>query len=239
VCLDTAHAHVKSNAILKALLAGLLVVCCSAGRSRANAILGEHDWDPGPHGWTNAYGWTVLDRPASDGNPGGWLRVAFTNTSETPDESWSDIVRVDASNLFAGVWEPNMWVEFDFWASNQSPNALQVRWQSSTNSYIWGHVLTPAAAGGWTTYGASFMNWDDWDIDPFGTEDQYLADLASIDWIGVYINRNTEFAQVYGIDNFRLMIPEPAEMLLLAAAAAVSAMSARKKKRRTSGSGTG
>jgi len=151
-----------------------------------------------------------------------------------PGDSWSDLAKTDASGLYAGTWETDMWIAFYFWSGDVSANTLQVRWQSSTNSYVWGYVLTPPGAGSWSTLNAGFANWDDWDIDPGGSEDQYLADLSSIDWIGIYVTRSGTDEQVFGLDNFNLAIPEPEEWFLLTAALATTVLSVgrRKKKRR-------
>ena len=225
--MTSGYAAWKRNGI--ALLC--LVVFAWCGSAAADVILGSHDWDPGPHGWTNEYGWTEVDRPTTGGNTGGWLRITFTNTTADPGDSWSDLVKTDASGLYAGTWESDMWIAFDFWSGDVSANTLQVRWQSSTNSYVWGYVLTPPGAGSWSSLTASFGNWDDWDVDPGGSEDQYLADLTSIDWIGVLVTRSGTDEQVFGLDNFNLAIPEPEELFLLAAALATTVLSVRRRKR--------
>jgi len=212
------------------------VALCPATAVRANILVGHHDWDPGPHGWTNehaAQDWTTLERPATGGNTGGWLRITFPETSEPEifEDEWYETIYTPAENLFAGSWSTQMWVEFDFWASNAVPEALQVQWQSSTNDYVWGYVLTPTTTQTWTTFTAPLHNWDDWNsYEAGGSEDQFLSDLSTIDWIGVYIWRSDSSPEVYGLDDFRLMIPEPAESLMLAAALVASAMSFRKRR---------
>ena len=92
--------------------------------------------------------------------------------------------------------------------------------------------MTAPAIQTWSTQTASFANWQDWQYPgPGATESQYLADLGSIDWIGVYIYRGSGDEQIYGIDNFKLMVPEPAECFMLAAAVISSGMSLRRKRR--------
>jgi hypothetical protein len=207
------------------------------GPSRAQAypILGQEDWDPvsSASAWTNLYGWTTLATPSAGGYTGGWLQVTFPYT-ESPESGmktgWYDVVYMKATNLFAGSWNTNMWVQFDFWASNKSPGAVQVQWQSTNvGDDIWGAAVGTPGTGTWTTLSASFMNWSNWMYDG-ATEAEYLSDLASIDWIGVYIYRNTADEQIYGIDNFMLMIPEPAECLLLALALMTTGLSACRKR---------
>ena len=225
-----------------ACVAAIILLATVPG-AQAYTVLGISEWDaPNVDTWTNEYGWTTLGTPNVGGNPNGWLRVTFTNTTvDTPDDSWYDIVHMQASDLFAGTWTNTMWIEFDFWQSNIVAGGIQVQWKSGTNSSIWGYALTPPAITGgtsWTTLTAPLYNWSDWAY-PFATEEQYLADLTSIDWIGVYIFRDTTDLQIYGIDNFKLMIPEPAECALLAIAAITSSMSLRRKRRKKARKDTG
>lgn len=73
----------------------------------------------------------------------------------------------------------------------------------------------------------------DW-MFPGATEDMFLADLAAIDWIGVYMYRQGSGAQLYGIDNFALMVPEPAECAMLAAALVAVGLGVRRRRDRSS-----
>jgi hypothetical protein len=191
-----------------------------AGNAAADSAWGTHDWDPDPGSgaWTSYYGWAQVGEPTSGGNTGGWLSVTFTNTAVGPDSSWQDIIAVDATSLFAGTYSISNWFAFDFFASNVLPNALQVRWSSSTNSRIWGAPISgPTSTGVWESLRSpSLSNWDDWDIEPFGDANIFASDLSTIGWVGLYIDRNTAVEQLYGVDNFALMIPEPAEIIMLA-----------------------
>jgi hypothetical protein len=89
--------------------------------------------------------------------------------------------------------------------------------------------------GEWETVRtAGLGNWQDWIVDPFATEEQFLSDLSGIDWVGIYINRNTAIQQFYGIDNFSLMIPEPAQMIMLAFSLLAVWIAVRRKQGRES-----
>lgn len=205
------------------MMAALCLVLAETGRS--DVILGIHDWDPNPdpNNWTAEYGWATFDVASPGGNTGAWLRITFPSRDpHEPHNTWADIFHTPANSLFGGAYETNMWFSFDFWQSNSVANALQVRWKSTTNDYIWGNVITvPSSTGEWTTVrSATLNNWDSWDIDPiFGNaQEQFLADLQTIEWVGVYIRRSGIEEQIYGIDNFRLVIPEPSEYMFLVAA---------------------
>lgn len=220
-----------------AVLAATLLIAAPVS---GNVILGQHDWDTDTlHGWASQDGWTTVAREPTGGvDTTGWMSITFTNDSEDPGPWWYDTISTPKTNLFAGSWTSSQWIEFDFWASNTEPSAIQVQFGDTATNLVWRYDVFNSetddmALTNWTTYTASFANWEDWKIQSPGyTENNYLANLDSIDWIGVYIYRNTAAEQIYGIDNFMLMIPEPVECLMLAAAAISSAMSLRKKKKR-------
>lgn len=197
----------------------------AAAPARAGVAIGKQDWESGAEGWVSEYGNVTLD----DGAATNWLTVSWAATTDDPGPSWLDILHAPGTNLYAGSWSTNTWIEFDFWASNVTAGGVQVQWKSTTNANIWGYALNPPAGGGdWTTLTAPLLDWTDWQY-PGATEDQYLSDLSEIEWIGVWIYRGSQAAQIYGIDNFMLMIPEPAECLMLAAALLTALSSLRKK----------
>jgi len=226
-----------SSRILKILMSGWFVFLLSVTVSDlyATVILGEIDWNTPETSSTfsSLNGSTVVDYPSTGGNPsgGGWMRVEFPETTSEPGTNWYDVLSVPATNLFTGSWTTQMWVQFDFWESNLVAGAVQIRWKSTINSSVWRAPLTiPSALNTWTTVAQSFDNWQSWQY-PGATEAQYLADLQNIDWVGVYIYRNTTDEQIYGIDNFRLMIPEPTELFLLLSAVVASGLSARRRRK--------
>jgi len=80
-------------------------------------------------------------------------------------------------------------------------------------------------AGTWDA--ARWTEVDFWASDitnsPFNHE-MYLADLASKDWIGVSVYRDVANQELYGLNEFKLMVPEPSEVLLLAMAFVVAGL---------------
>jgi hypothetical protein len=213
--------------------AGFLWLACVRA-SPAGIILGQHDWDDSDPHWQSDHGFASLEWKQTGGNPDGWLQVTFPGTTPGgPQETWWDIAYTDAGSLFAGGWETNMWTQFDFWSTNNRAPTVQVRWQSVSNNYVWAYDVSGSIGDGWNTLRAPLTSWTDWDtLTPIGaSEEQYLDDLASIDWIGVYIYRHGIEEQTYGIDDFQLMVPEPGEYVLLGAAMALSGLSLRRRKR--------
>ncbi|MDA0991353.1 MAG: hypothetical protein O3A51_11460 [Verrucomicrobia bacterium] len=218
---------------------GTLVLCGLIGltgvrTSQANVIK-QHTWDMGSHGWTQEFNDVNLTVQPADGNPNGWLSIAFPETSapEILEEEWFDIIRVDSDRLFAGNWDPHFFIRFDFFASNQLPQDLQLQFHS-TNNNVWGYNVTDQVTQTqtWTTVEVSLGFSAGWGPLPGfdDTEEQFLADLSAIDWIGIYIFREDSSVEVYGIDNFRLLVPEPEEFAMLAAVFLAFAWSQRRRR---------
>jgi hypothetical protein len=76
-------------------------------------------------------------------------------------------------------------------------------------------------------------SYTDWDYGG-GSQEQFVNDLASVNWIGVYNSGGASDGHPYPLDDVRLSVPEPAEMVMLGAALVSSFLSLRKKKRKAS-----
>jgi hypothetical protein len=202
---------------------------------RADIITGmPHTWDLGSHGWTNEFGDVTLERQTSGGNPNGWLRITFpaTGNPENDEVGWYDIIHVSTDNLLLGSLSTNLGFAIDFWAQDRLPHDLQFKFGAGSGN-IWGYGLTGQLqqTKKWTTLRTPFRYSDAWggSVGYDNTVDQFVSDLASVDWVGLYIWREEASQEIYGIDNFRIMVPEPAEMLMLAFALVTSAMSLRRR----------
>jgi hypothetical protein len=195
-----------------------LTVACVLVITASGAVVAIHDWDStGEGAWSSSNGWANVSEEATSGGD-EFLSITFTNTyDEEGNSSWEDIIYAPATSLFAGTYSVSNWFAFDFWASNVLPSSLQVRWGSTNSSKVWGSTIAgPTVTGEWQTLtSASLSNWDEWD-QPFATYEQFKDDLASIEWVGIYIDRRTDVEQMYGVDNFALMVPEPGELVMLA-----------------------
>ena len=232
----------KSAAFLSARIAALL---CTAlfclPDSRADLILGETDWNAGGlAGWTTPDSWVTLSNPGSGGIADtGFLQsdLALTAPGNEGVAEWWALMSTPATNLFAGTWNTNMWLTFDFWASNVAPGYVQVRWSGSSNR-IWQFTV---ATNDFTTQtwasvaSATLADATLWSYGPSATQQQFLDDLASIDWIGVYVWRDTNVDQVYGLDDFQLMVPEPGQYYMLGLALLTTVYSFWKKRRESAG----
>ncbi|MBL7078007.1 MAG: hypothetical protein ISS31_11120 [Kiritimatiellae bacterium] len=217
----------------------LLVVCSVTPAVYANVILAEELWDAGTVGsptWGEDQSYVTTTH--SDGSGEGYLDIEYdpsrgAGAAET-------VVYTDASAFFAGNWqevsEDGGWIEFDFWADENIPYYFELRFEG-TSGDVWRYDLSTAGLGsGWTDFNAS-LAWNEslWYYGEFGgSEATFLSDLANIDWIGIYIFDDDTDANNYGLDNFQLMVPEPAEYALAFSALAVTWLSIRRKRKKAS-----
>lgn len=225
----------KGRWLLPAIVA---LLALAAGSAPASIMVAEETWDDGSGGgWTESQSWVSLSSPLTGGvDASGYLRISFDPTDTLEGDSgseWSALTRTPAATFFAGNWG-GVWVEFDFYAEDVAPQYVQIRWQSTNNPAVWRATAYDSQTAGMSTgvwthlVGPSFVSYLDWNYGG-GSQEQFVNDLASIDWIGVYIRRNTDSAQDYGLDNFRLMVPEPGETMLLGAALVSAAFSLRRR----------
>jgi hypothetical protein len=205
----------------------------------ANAIIAIHDWDVTPDSSDNGLGnWAAQGSSATVSENTGnisdnYMEISFPGGIDSgAGDQWYETVSTPASDLFVGTWITDYWIEFDFWAQDVVPDTLQIRWGNTDSDRTWGNTITGSSGvGNWDTLRSdTFADYTDWKLDPYATEDQFMEDLEGIDWIGVYIFRDGTDAELYGVDDFKLMVPEPAEYLMLFAALGAAVMVIRRKK---------
>lgn len=200
----------------------------------ADVIVAIHDWDttPDPNTW-GPDGASASVAVANDGDD--FLQISFPGGIDPgPGDQWYETISTPSADLLAGGWITDYWIEFDFWADDVVPDTLQIRWgNDDVGGNTWGNTIDTSGIGidSWGTLRTdTFSDFSDWQLAPFVDQADFLADLDSIDWIGVYIERAGTDAEVYGIDDFKLMVPEPAEYLLLFAALGTALVAIRRKK---------
>lgn len=213
---------------------------CLGGPVMAASIVGSFTWDNvgDVEGWTApGQDWVTLGNPGTGGPGGegdGFLKIDMAATPGFPSEGSFALARTPASALFAGTWESDMWVEFDFWAQDVEPEYVEVRWAGDDGS-VWRSTVFDSDESTMQTEtwsqlsSASFTDYADWDYGG-GNQEDFVNDLASIDWIGVYVWRSGGDAQRYGIDNFNLMVPEPEEYVMMFASALVILLSIGRRR---------
>ncbi len=200
----------------------------------AKSIIAIHDWDTTPD--PNTWGADGSSASVSVPNDGGddYLQISFPGGIDSgPGSQWYETVSTPATDLFTGTWITDFWIEFDFWADDAVPDTLQIRWGDNESGRTWGNTIDTSGVGidSWGSLSSdTFSDVENWRIDPFATQSEFLSDLDSIDWIGVYIFRDGTDAEVYGVDDYKLMVPEPAEYLLLFAALGTALVAMRRRK---------
>jgi len=209
----------------------------------------QDDWNDGSlENWYENQAWVSMVNPGSGGvTNSGYLNIQMDATdpiNELDGAEWWAFTRVDATNFYSGIWQTNYNMQFSFWASNVVPEYIQVRWSGSTNRVwrdtVFDRDLNSMSTQSWQTLVSDyFYNWASWDYGG-GTEADFLNDLATIDWVGVFIWRGDASLQNYGIDDFALTVPEPAAWVLALTALVVSGRSlSRRRKGRPPSGGSG
>lgn len=209
--------RVKSGLLM---LLFLWVLFAAVPAAEANIIIAINDWDTAPAsglGSWSARGSSATVSENIDDTSDHYMEIKFPSGGGSGSE---ETVSTPSDDLFAGTWLTDNWIEFDFWASNTLPDTLQIRWHGTASDTVYGNTVTPVAgAGGWQTLkSATFSSVDDWSLGQGANQSDFLADLESIDWIGAYMYQDGSDSRLYGIDDFKLMVPEPSQYLMLAAA---------------------
>ena len=230
----TSHTSCKGNAIrvLVVGLSALASLLLPAASVHANSMLTPNDWDitpaDGVGNWAAQGSGATVGENTDEANH--WLEITFEAGDPGPGGSWYETISTPATDLFTGTWLPEYWISFNFWSEDVEPNTLQVQWHGTANDEIWAYTLDPSGVSTWDNLSAPLQDWEDWATNPYVDEADYLADLNSIDWIGVYIFRDGTDEEVYGLDDFSLHVPEPEEYLMLAAALATAFFALRRRR---------
>lgn len=149
----------------------------------------------------------------------GWAQVANPASGGVGDSGWMSTTWTNLAGL-SGEPDPSA----EWWSNlflTDATNLFTGTW--STNMFFsldfWASNNAPEAVQIWTTA-------------------NLVDDLANIDWVGIQIWRGDMASDTYGLDDFNLMIPEPAEIILLLFAGASSFMSLRRKRKADISTGT-
>jgi hypothetical protein len=195
-----------------------------------------------------AHATPVINSPetwSNDGNVEGWehsgdgsyqhqdandyLQISFDAQGAPLPESSLTFADSDASGgRFVGDYGPylgNVVMTFRFLAETHAPSTMQMWFRSDASGAerIWSYNLSgPTTVGVWTWYsvplGTFGPGWTLWSGSGSAQSD-FLLDLTGVDWIGLRLVRNGSIlAQNYGLDDVKLMVPEPETIWLMIAA---------------------
>lgn len=173
-------------------------------------------------------GWTVSGDPGiSEGTLGGEQALIITFSPQGFPFYEDGVVMAGSGasgDRFRGdymPYTPDVVAQFKFFAETVQPSGLALYMHGLTSGRTWVYNLTLPAIGEWVQYGVPMGGLGAWqreDLTPALAGD-FLADLADVDWIGLFIARNPSTAeQNYGLDDVQLAVPEPQTICLLLAA---------------------
>jgi len=125
--------------------------------------------------------WTGGTPQATLSNPGGYLGVGFKAQSAPA------FVAVTVRRTMSSVLLTN--ISFRVTAT-EAPSALRLCFHSTASDTVWCLVITPPAAGNWTTVDVPLEYDAGWSIGPLRSRAQFNRDVLNIDWVGVYVRRS-------------------------------------------------
>jgi len=150
-------------------------------------------WDSG-----DTAGWGLSSSEATLSNPGGYLNVRFGQQDAPRCASDIAMLTVDPDGTPTAV-------SFNFCAFDVVPSSVRVYFHSSVSGNRWYLPLQLTQASEWVSYNIPLTFDAGWGMGPISSEQQFLSDIQSIDWAGVYVRRHGDVAaQDYGIDDFQL-----------------------------------
>ncbi|MEI6808988.1 MAG: hypothetical protein WCN95_09710 [bacterium] len=180
----------------------------------------------GLQGWGSA-GDASVTRDGVVNNP--YLLISFAGGGAPPAPYQATISTVGspATTLFTGNYIAANVASANFSFSN-SVNPSTVSLVFGANAHAWSRTFTPVSINHWNTYNIYFNYSLEW-TSPGNDAATFLADLQAVSWIGINIVSGGTGPEEYGLDNFQLMIPEPADFCLLAAGVLGMALALRRK----------
>jgi len=185
----SSHSRIpRSRLSLVALL--LLAATCALAQT---PITTTYTW-PGTdlQGWTHSSAYTFLS------NPGGRLNIRFY-AQEQP-YAVTDLAWVDTPTNHV-ITE----MSFRFRAQDIRPSAVRLYIRSKVSGNLWYINLGKPPKGEWTTFIVPVKHSEGWITPEGNTEAQFLLDMESVDWVGVYVRRHgTPKVQNYSIDDFTI-----------------------------------
>jgi len=146
--------------------------------------------DPGTAGWSNEWSQTPLS------NPAGYLNMQ--HTKQGSPRSVSDIAR---GNIPPGVLLTN--ISFRFATPHVRPSSVRLYFHSTRSNRLWYASLPTPGPEEESTFSVPVTYPAGWRRGPVQSEYEFLTDLRSVDWVGVYVRRHGDVAsQDYEIDDF-------------------------------------
>jgi hypothetical protein len=199
----------------RGLLAGVLVAGTAAWASGAIILNSPRTFTAaGVDGW--AADTVTLDNPLAGGNPGGFLEITFPYGGPPSPlgpaiSNTTSVYTGDYSGLVAGGA-----IRFDFYAGSQPPTANPAILLHTSDGDTWSYAFTYTLGqvGTWVTYSVplSGAGWTG--------GSGFVTDIQNVTWVGLDLEGNAGVGgtQIFGLDNWTYVIPEPGTLYMLTAA---------------------
>lgn len=225
---DCFRKYSKQN--LPAIIVFAALVWTGARTSLAGpTVMTPETWDSGLQGWGSDLGVATIANSVI-GNP--YLLITFNAYAGAPDPSLTqDTIytkTTPATTSFTGDYIAANVASASFsFLNSVTPAGASLVFGSAARE--WSLAFTPVSSGSWNTYNIYFNYSLGWSSAGTTAAD-FLADLHAVSWIGIHIDRSGTGSETYGLDNFELMIPEPADFYLLAAGVLGMVLALRRKR---------
>jgi len=229
-------------------MAGFVCLLTLATANAVPVINTPETFNSGLNGWQ----YTVMDpgnptatvTSAVIGSHTNALYVSFKEQSEAMVPP-TELVHAfaDTNSVFTGDYRPatieqsygvqNLGAAFKFYSGDSFDGGLALFFHSSISGNEWRYGLSvPATLDTWYTYAVPIAWSSDgaWNSGGLG-ETEFLTDLASVDQIGILVQRSFDTApENYGLDDFQLYVPEPSTYAMLAFTFLTLGLTMRRKK---------
>jgi hypothetical protein len=165
----------------------LLTTVCSAAPFETT-----YAWDAaGTDGWTNGYVGVTLS------NPGGNLEMSFRSQTVIPRNEMDFAgLRIEAGQVVTNL-------QFSFKNVTMPAGGVWLAFHSAGSGVMWMKTMHVSSVGDWADNSVPISFESGWAAGARTSDENFNIDRQSIDWIGVYVQRNGSIsAQKYAFDNF-------------------------------------
>ena len=187
---------------LTSVLCLLLSASLSSAQTPTNAL---ETWNDGSTaGWKRKD--TLNGAAQALANSGSALSVTFA--AQTMPVPAVDLVYADAEasqGRFIGDYSGVGAIRFKLYCATCLPAQARVYFQGGTSGNRWYYPLAGLRTGEWVEVVVPLEYGSGWRKGTEPTAEQFEADLVSVAWVGVRLQRNGAIAaQTYGLDDFEL-----------------------------------
>ncbi len=170
------------------------------------------NWDNG-----TVQTWKGMDELAkisiSLSNPSNYLTVSFAKQTRTiPEVKMMYADQSSSGGSFIGNYSTAgvLCVHFKIYCAEYTPPQVRLYICNETTGHRWYYPITGLHTGRWVECHVPLNYQSGWMLGTDQSEQNFLADIASVSWAGIRFQRDASIApQVYGLDDFELSTSAP------------------------------